>query len=95
MYAAVVEFKFNPGATEKAMNVLRAALPELRQLEGVKQFTAIDTGDNTGLLVVRFESQAQFEAATPKAREIMGRMADMVATPPVRTGHPVMINEMV
>ena len=95
MYASVVEFKFKPGATEQAMNLLRSVMPELRQIEGAKQFIAIDTGDNTGLLVVVFESQSQFEAATPKAQEIMGRIADMVAAPPVRKGCPITINEMI
>ncbi len=95
MYASVVEFKFKPGATEQAMNVLRSAMPEARQIEGLKQFITIDTGDDTALSVVIFENQAQQEAATPKAREIMGRMADMVAAPPVRKGRPITINEVI
>ena len=95
MYASVVEFKFKPGVTEQAMNLIRSVMPELRQIDGAKQFIAIDTGDDTGLLVVVFGSQGQFEAATPKAQEILGRMADLVAAPPVRKGHAITINEVI
>ena len=42
MFASVIEVQLKPGTLDEAMNITRAALPELREIPGLKQFIAID-----------------------------------------------------
>ncbi len=93
MYASVVEIQTKPGKTEELVAAIKAALPELGQITGLKQFITLDMGNDKGLSIVVYESQAAQEAATPKAQEILGRWADLYASPPNRQGAEVRINE--
>lgn len=95
MFASVLEFRFKPEALDQGIEFARSLRPELEQLDGLKQFIVIKTGEDTQLGIVIYESQAQQEAATPRAREIMGRMADMLAAPPERKGCEVVVNEVI
>ncbi len=74
MFASVVEIQLKPGALDEAVAIARAAIPELRDMTGIKQLITIDKGNDKGLVVVIYESRAAQEAATPKAREILGRV---------------------
>ena len=94
MYASVIELQFKPGKIEEALELARSLRSELAGLDGIKQFITIDRGDDSSLAVVIYGSQAQWEAAAPRAQEILGRMADLVAAPPVRAGGDVYVNEM-
>ncbi len=71
----------------------RRPLPELGQVAGIKQLITLDMGDDKGLSVVIYESEADREAAQPIAQEILGRWADLYAAAPTRQGAEVLINE--
>ena len=93
MFASVVEVQLKPGALDEVNDIIRAAMPKLREIPGVKQFISIDKGNDRSLVVVIYESQSEQEAATPKAQEIFGRMDGFAVAPPVRSGCEVNINE--
>ncbi len=93
MFASVVEVQLKPGTLDEVNDIIRAAMPELSVVPGVKQFISIDKGNDLGLVVVIYGSQAEQEAATPKAQEIIGRIASFAAAPPERSGCEVIINE--
>ena len=93
MFASVVEVQLKPGNLDEAVDITRAALPELRDVPGIKQLISIDKGNDQGLVVVIYESQAAQEAATPKAQELLGRIGGLAAAPPQRLGCEVNINE--
>ena len=93
MYASVINFQFKPGKTDEATAMAAAMSPELESVPGIRQFLVIDQGDDNGLAVVVYNSQADQEAATPKARELLGNMAELYAAPPERKGGEVTVNE--
>lgn len=93
MFASVVEIQLKPGALDEAVAIARAAIPELRDMIGIKQLISIDKGNDQGLVVVIYESRAAQEAAAPKAREILGRVIGLAVAHPVRSCCEVNINE--
>lgn len=93
MFASVIEVQLKSGTLDEVNGITRAALPELREIPGLKQFLSIDKGNDQGLVVAIYESQAAQEAAAPKAQEILGRIAGHAAAPPVRLGCEVNISE--
>ena len=93
MFASVLEIQLKPGTLDEAVNIARAALPGMREIPGLKQFIVIDKCNDQGLVIAIYESQAAQEAATPKAKEILGRIAGLAAAPPQRMGCEVNINE--
>ena len=94
MYASVVEIQLKPGKMDEATEIARAMRPDLEQLNGLKQFVVIDHCHDKLLAVVIYEGKADQEAATPKAQEIIGRLAELVAGPPERMGCEVIVNEV-
>ena len=93
MFASVIEVQLKSGTLDEAVDITRAALPEMREIPGLRQFISIDKGNDQGVIVAIYESQAAQEAATPKAQEILGRIAGLAAAPPQRLGCEVTINE--
>ncbi len=93
MFASVIDVQLKPGTLDEAMDITRAALPEMREIPGLKQIISIDKGNDQGLVIAIYESQAAQEAAAPKAQEVLGRIAGLAAAPPQRLGCEVLINE--
>ena len=93
MYTSFIEFQLKPGKMAEATEIAGAMRSDLEQLDGLKQFIIIDKGDDAGLVLAMYESQAQQEAAGPKARELLGRLADLYAAAPERKGCEVTINQ--
>ena len=94
MFASVIDVQLKAGTFDEAMEITRAALPEMRGIAGIKQIIAIDKGNDQGLVIAIYESQAAQGAAAPKAQEILGRIAGLAAAPPQRLGCEVNINEL-
>ncbi len=94
MYASVVEIQLKPGKMDEATEIVRAMRPDLEQLNGLKQLVVIDHCHDKLLAVVIYEGKADQEAATPKAQELIGRLAELAAAPPERMGCAVTVNEV-
>jgi len=94
MYASVVEIQLKPGKMDEATEIARAMRPDLEKINGLKQFIVIDHCHDKFLAVVIFEGKADQEAATPKAQELLGRLAELAAAPPERMGCEVTVNEV-
>ena len=93
MFASVIDVQLKPGTLDEAMGITRAALPEMREIPDLKQLISIDKGNDQGLVIAIYESQAAQEAAAPNAQEVLGRIAGLAAAPPQRLGCEVLINE--
>ncbi len=94
MYASVIEIQLKPGKMDEATEIARAMRPELEQLHGLKQLVVIDHCHDKLLAVAIYEGKADQEAATPKAQELIGRLAELAAAPPERMGCAVTVNEV-
>ena len=77
----------------QAVDATVGAIDQIRDIDGIKQMISIDTGNDTGLLVAIYESQAAQEAAGPKARDVMSLLADFLAVQPERKACEVLVNE--
>ena len=94
MFASVIDVQLKPGTFDEAMAITRAAIPEMKDIPGIRQIISIDKGNDHGLVLAIYESKAAQEAAAPKAQEILGRIAGLAAAAPQRLGCEVNINEM-
>ena len=92
MYVSLIRFRVKPGKMAEIQQRVEAMLPEIREVEGLKQIIAIDTGANTGLAVAVYESREAQEAAGPVAREILARFSDLYEVPPERIGCALRLN---
>ena len=94
MYASVVEIQLKPGKMDEATEIMRAMRPDIEQIKGLKQLVVIDHCNDKLLAVVIYEGKADQEAATPKAQELLARLAELAAAPPERMGCEVTVNEV-
>ena len=78
---------------DEAMEITEGMMPDLAQLDGLRQFIVVDKGNDAGLVLAIYDSQAQQQAATPKAQELLGRLAAICAAAPERKGGEVTFNE--
>ncbi len=93
MYTSIIEIQFQPGKIDEAMEITKGMMPDLAQLDGLRQFIVVDKGNDAGLVLAIYDSQAQQEAAGPKAQELLGRMGALFAATPERKGGEVKISE--
>jgi hypothetical protein len=94
MCSSVIEIQLKPGKMDEATEMVRAMRPDLEQLNGLKQLVVIDHCHDKLLAVAIYEGKADQEAATPKAQELIGRLAELAAAPPERMGCAVTVNEV-
>ena len=91
MYASYIEMQLKPGTMADAMEMARQMEADLGQM-GMKQFIIVDRGNDSSTLVALYDTAADQEAAGPKAAELLGRLADLMAAPPDRKQVEVPIN---
>ncbi len=94
MYTSIIEVQFQPGKMDEAMDITEKMKPDLAQFDGIRQFIVVDKGNDAGLVLAIYDSQAQQEAAGPKARELLGRLGALYAVTPERLGGEVRVNEI-
>jgi len=94
MYASIIDIQLKPGTTSQATDITLDAMDDIRAIDGIKQFISIDRGNDRGIVIAIYESQAAQEAATPKAQEVLGLLGDLFAAPPERQGCELLVNEI-
>jgi heme-degrading monooxygenase HmoA len=94
MFASVLDIQFQAGKMDEVIEIVSSLRPDLEQVDGLKQFITINRGNDRGLAIVIYESQAHQESAGPKSQEILGRLAPLMAGPPNREGCEVVVNEV-
>ena len=93
MYTSIIEIQFQSGTMDKALEITEAMKPDLAQLDGLRQFVVVDRGNDAGLVLAIYDSQAQQEAAGPRAQELLGRLGALFAATPERNGGEVRVND--
>ena len=91
MYASYIEMQLKPGKMAEAVERMKQVEVELGQVDG-KQFIIVDRGNDSSTLVALYDTAEDQEAAGPKAAELLGRLADLMAAPPDRKQVEVPIN---
>ena len=91
MYASYIEMQLKPGTMAEAIEMTKQMEADLGQM-GMKQFIIVDRGNDSSTLVALYNTAEDQEAAGPKAAELLGRLADLMAAPPDRKQVEVPIN---
>ena len=91
MYASYIEMRLKPGKMADAIEMAKQMEADLAQM-GMKQFIIVDKGNDSSTLVALYDTAEDQEAAGPKAAELLGRLADLMAAPPDRKQVEVPIN---
>ena len=91
MYASYIEMQLKPGTMADAIEMAKQMEADLGQM-GMKQFIIVDRGNDSSTLVALYDTAEDQEAAGPKAAELLGRLADLMAAPPDRKQVEVPIN---
>ena len=92
MYASYIEMQLKPGKMAEAVERMKHVEVELGQVDGLRQFIIVDRGNDSSTLVALYNTAEDQEAAGPKAAELLGRLADLMAAPPDRKQVEVPIN---
>ena len=93
MYSSIIEFQLQPGKMDEAMEITEGMKADLSHIDGLQQFIMVDKGNDSCLALAIYASQAQQEAASYKARELLGRLAWICSAAPERKGGEVMVND--
>ena len=91
MYASYIEMQLKPGTMAEAIEMTKQMEADLGQM-GMKQFIIVDRGNDSSTLVALYDTAQAYYAAGPKAAELLGRLADLMAAPPERKQVEVPIN---
>ena len=84
MYASHVEVQVQSGKTAEAIQRTKDLIPQIGEIPNIRRFMLIDKGDDKALFIAFYDTAEDQVAATPKAQEIIGLLADLAAAPPER-----------
>ena len=92
MYASHVEVQLQSGKTAEAIQRTKDLIPKIGEIPKIKRFMVLDKGDDNFLFIAFYDTAEDQVAATPKAQEVIGRLADLAAAPPERVQVEVAID---
>ena len=93
MYISISNFKIRPEKYDEMIKFAESIVPELGQVNGLRHFYTVRTGEDSALAHAIYDSKEAAENATPKIQEIFSRMAEFVTAPPERNVYELIINE--
>ena len=92
MYASHVEVQLQSGKTAEAIQRTKDLIPKIGEIPKIKRFMVLDKGDDNFLFIAFYDTAEDQVAATPKAQEVIGILADLTAAPPERVQVEVAID---
>ncbi len=95
MYIRVTRFEDKVDKIDEARALAWRLIPEIRQISGLKEFINAQRDDGSGVTIAVYASQADAEAAGPKAKELWSRFSNVWASPPVTEEYEVRIHEVI
>ena len=84
MYASHVEVQVQSGKMAEAIQRSKDLINEVNQIPNIRRFMVLDKGDDKALFIAFYDTADDQVAATPKAQEVIGLLADLAAAPPER-----------
>lgn len=94
MYVSIGNFKIRPEKYDEMIDFTKTLIPELKQVNGLREFFTVRTGDDSASSYAIYDSSDAAEAATPKVQEIFARMIEFVTAPPERNVYEVITREV-
>ena len=92
MYASHVEVQLQPGKMAEAIQRAKGLIPQIEEIPRLRRFMVLNKGDDKALFLAFYDTAEDQVAATPKAQEVIGLLADLAAAPPERVQVEVAID---
>ena len=92
MYASHVEVQVQSGKMAEAIQRAKDLIPQIEEIPRLRRFMVLDKGDDKAVFLAFYDTAGDQEAATPKAQEVIGKLADLAAAPPERVQVEVAID---
>ena len=92
MYASHVEVQVQSGKMAEAIQRSKDLINEVNEIPNIRRFMVLDKGNDKALFLAFYDTAEDQVAATPKAREVIGLLADLAAAPPERVQAEVAID---
>ena len=97
MYARAVNVQFQPGKMDEATRIVKESIvPVLHEQKGFKKqflLTQRDTGKAISINLWETEADLTAFESGPHYRELMGKLADVLAGPPTGERYEVSVQE--
>ena len=84
MYASHVEVQVQSGKMAEAIQRSKNLLDKVNEIPNIRRFMVLDKGNDKALFLAFYDTAEDQVAATPKAQEVIGLLADLAAAPPER-----------
>ena len=84
MYASHVEVQVQSGKMAEAIQRSKDLINEVNQIPNIRRFMVLDKGNDKALFLAFYDTAEDQVAATPKAQEVIGLLADLAAASPER-----------
>ena len=92
MYASHVEVQVQSGKMGEAIQRTKDLINDVGEIPKLRRFMVLDKSDDKALFLAFYDTAEDQVAATPKAQEVIGRLADLAAAPPERVQAEVAID---
>ena len=92
MYASHVEVQVQSGKMAEAIQRSKDLLNKVNEIPNIRRFMVLDKGNDKALFLAFYDTAEDQVAATPKAQEVIGLLADLAAAPPERVQVEVAID---
>ena len=92
MYASYIEAKVKSGTSAKAIELAKNMISDVGEIQKLKRFMVLNKGDDKATFLAFYDTAEDQVAATPKAQEVIGLLADLAAAPPERVQVEVAID---
>ena len=84
MYASHVEVQVQSGKMAEAIQRSKDLINEVNEIPNIRRFMVLDKGNDKALFLAFYDTAEDQVAATPKAQEVIGLLADLAAASPER-----------
>ena len=92
MYASHVEVQIQAGKMAEAIQRSKDLINEVGEIPNLRRFMVLNKGDDKAVYLAFYDTAEDQVAATPKAQEVIGKLADLAAAPPERVQVEVAID---
>ena len=89
MYYRVTHLQFDATKRDEFYAQADQSREQMQQLTGIQLVHTIEIAEGTVIVLARYETEDQANAAAPKVREILGGMARFFTAPPSMQQGPV------
>lgn len=89
MFSTILNVQGKPDSADQMKAFVVDVLDRLAEVPGIRAFQSIDRGEDKYLIVVTYDTKEDWENAATVSRELLSKIADLMAAPPEREGAEV------